>query len=243
VFGVDYEIRTLFWYLFRLLDEMCIKVFPKIPSGMHNSYSVTKVLLKHIKVRLNVHVPTIPVQLVVMTRNCTQIGVQGDITLSNTTREEYFGTKKCTSVVNHKPLAPKEKFSQDIQKYLSSKDYLKPVLGYLPQKILKRRKRNIDALYAVDRDIARKCRPTYFVRVMATRSLSFVLLLWDNLPRCCSGAPVFRQDFSVNTVHPRAYQYAYIYITVLSIYIYIYIIVHLCETWRSQVVKWLVLRL
>jgi hypothetical protein len=136
-------------------------------SGVRNSYSVTKVLLKHIKVPLSVRVSTSPVQP--MTRNCTQIGVQG-ITLSNTTREEYFGTKNCTPVVSHKPLAPKEKFSQDIQKYLNSKDYLKPVLGYLPQKILKRRKRNIDALYAVDRDIARKCRPTYFVRVMATKS-------------------------------------------------------------------------
>jgi len=155
---------------------MCIKIFPKISSGMRNSYSVMKVLLKHIKVPLSVHVRTSPVQLVVMSRNCTQIGVQGDITLSNTTREEYFGTEKCTSVVNHKPFAPKEKFSQDIQKYLNSKDYLKPVVGYLPQKILKRRKRNIDVLYAVDRDIARKCMPTYFVRVMAIRSLSFVLL-------------------------------------------------------------------
>lgn len=135
---------------------MCIKIFPKISSGMHNTYSVTKVLLKHIKVPLSVHVRTCPVQLVVMSRNCTQIGVQGDITLSNTTREEYFGTKKCTSVVNHKPFAPKERFSQDIQKYLNSKDYLKPVVGYLPQKILKRRKRNIDVLYAVDRDIAEK---------------------------------------------------------------------------------------
>lgn len=185
---------------------MCIKIFPKISSGMHNSYSVTKVLLKHIKVPLSVHVRTCPVQLVVMSRNCTQIGVQGDITLSNTTREEYFGTKKCTSVVNHKPFAPKERFSQDIQKYLNSKDYLKPVVGYLPQKILKRRKKNIDVLYAVDRDIAGKCRPTYFVRVMATRSLSFVLLLWDILPRFFSGVPVLRQDFIVNTIHPRAYQ-------------------------------------
>jgi len=186
---------------------MCIKIFPKISSGVRNSYSVTKVLLKHIKVLLSVHVRTSPVQLAVMTRNCTQIGVQGDITLSNTTREEYFGTKKCTSVVHHKPLAPKEKFSQDIQKYLNSKDYLKPVVGYLPQKIVKRRKINIDVLYTVDRDIARKCRPTYFVRVMATRSLSFVLLLWDILPRFCSCIPVLRQDFIVNTIHPRAHQY------------------------------------
>ena len=191
---------------------MCIKIFPKISSGMRNSYSVTKVLLKHIKVPLSVHVRTNPVQLVVMTRSCTQIGVQGDIRLSNTTREEYFGTKKCTSVENHKPLAPKEKFSQDIQKYVNSKDYLKPVVGYLPQKILKRRKRNIDVLYAVDRDIARKYRPTYFVRVTATRSLSFVLLLWDILPRFRSGVPVLRQDFNVNTIHPRTYQYIYIYI-------------------------------
>jgi hypothetical protein len=192
---------------------MCIKIL----SGMRNSYSVTKVLLKHIKLPLNVHVRTSPAQLVVRTRNCTQICVQGDITLSNTTREEYFGTKKSTSVVNHKPLAPKEKLSQDIQKYLNSKDYLKPVVGYLPQKILKRRKRNIDVLYAVDRDIARKCRPAYFVRVMANRSLSFVLLLWNILPRFCSGVPVLRQDFNVDTIHPRAYQYIYIYI-----YIYIY---------------------
>jgi hypothetical protein len=207
VFVVGYEICALFWYLFRLLDEMCVKIFAKVSSGMRNSYSVTKVLLKHIKVPLSVHVRTSPVQLVVMTRNCTQIGVQGGITLSNTTQEEYFGTKKCTSVVNHKPLARKEKLSQDVQKYLNSKDYLKPVVGHLPQKILKRRKKNIDVLYAVDRDIARKCRPTYFVSVMGTRSLSFVLLLWDILPRCCSGVPVLRQDFSVNTIHPRAYSY------------------------------------
>lgn len=144
---------------------------------MCNSYSVTKVLLKHLRVPSSVHVRTSPVQLVVMTRNCTQVGVQGDTTLSNTTREEYFGTKKCTSIVNHKPLAPKEKISQDIQKYLNSKDYLKPLVGYLPQKILKGRKRNIDVLYAVDRDIARKCRPTYFIRVMVTISPNFVLLL------------------------------------------------------------------
>jgi hypothetical protein len=173
---------------------------------MRNSYSVTKVLLKHIKVPLNVHVSTSPVQLVITTRNSTQIGVQS-ITLSNTTREEYFGTKKCTPEVNHKPLAPKEKVSQDIQKYLNSKDYLKPVLGYLPQKILKCRKRNIDGLYAVDRDIARKCRPTYFLRVMAARVLNFVLPPWGILPKFCSGVPVLRQDFNVNTIHSRAYQY------------------------------------
>jgi hypothetical protein len=195
--------------IFSLLDEMCIKILTKIPSGMRYSYSVTKVLLKHIKVPLSVHVRTSPVQLVVMTRNCTQIGVQGDITPSNTTREEYFGTKKCTSVENHKPLAPKERFSQDIQKYVNSKDYLKPVVGYLPQKILKRRKKYIDVLYAVDRDIARKCRPTYFVIVMTTRSLSFVLLLWDILLSFHSGVPVPRQDFNVNTIHPRTYQYIY----------------------------------
>lgn len=135
---------------------MCIKIFPKISFGMRNSYSVTKVLLKHIKVPLSVPGSTSPVQLVVMTRNCTQTGVQSDITLNDTTGEEYLGTKKRTPVVNHKPAAPKEKFSQDILAYLNSKDYLKPVLGYLPQKILKRRKRNIDGLYTVDRDIAKK---------------------------------------------------------------------------------------
>jgi hypothetical protein len=106
-----------------------------------------------------------------MTRNCTQTGVQSDITLNDTTGEEYLGTKKRTPVVNHKPAAPKEKFSQDILAYLNSKDYLKPVLGYLPQKILKRRKRNIDGLYTVDRDIASKCRPAYFGRVTAPRAL------------------------------------------------------------------------
>ena len=217
MFGVDSEIRALFWYLFRLLDEMCIKIFSKISSGMRNSYSVTKVLLKHLKVPLSVHVRTSPVKLVAMTRNCTQIGVQDDITLSNTTREKYFSPKKCTSIVNHKTLAPKEKISQDIQKYLNSTDYLKPLVGYLPQKILKGRKRNIDVLYAVDRDIARKGRPTYFVRVMVTVSLSFVLLLWDILSRFGSGVPIHRQDFDVNTIHPRAYQY-------------IYKIVQLCET-------------
>jgi hypothetical protein len=122
---------------------------------MRNSYSVTKVLLKHIKVPLSVHDSTSPVQLVVMTRNCTQICVQGDITLSNTTREDY-----CRPIVSHKPLAPKEKVSKEIQKYLNSKDYLKPVLDYLPQKILKRRTKNIDVLYVVDRDIASKCKRT-----------------------------------------------------------------------------------
>jgi hypothetical protein len=181
---------------------MCIKIFQKISSSVRNSYSVTKVLLKHIKVPLNVHISISPVQLVVTTRNSAQ-----SITLSHTNREEYFGTKKCTPVVNHKPLAPKEKVSQDIQKYLNSKDYLKPVLGYLPQKILKCRKRNIDGLYAVDRDIARKCRPTYFVRVMAARVLSFVLPPWGILPKFCSSVSVLRQDFNVNTTHSRAYQY------------------------------------
>lgn len=140
---------------------------------MRNSYSVTKVLLKHMKVPLSVHVSTSPVQLVVMTRNCTQICVHGDITLSNTTREDYVGTKKCTPVVSDKPLAPKEKVSKEIQKYLNSKEYLKPLLGYLPPKILKRRARNTDVLYVVDRDIASKCKRTYFVRVMATRTQKF----------------------------------------------------------------------
>jgi hypothetical protein len=139
---------------------MCIKIFPKISSGMCSSYSVMKVLLKHTKVPLSAHVSTSPVQLGLMTRNCAQTGVQSGVTLNNTTGEEYLGTKKSKPVVNHKPAAPKEKFSQDILEYLKSKDYLQPVLGFLPQKILKRRKRNIDVLYTVDQDVASKCRRT-----------------------------------------------------------------------------------
>jgi hypothetical protein len=173
---------------------MCIKIFPKIASGMHNSYSVTKVLLKHIKIPLSVHVSTTPMQLVVMPKNCTQTGEQRNITLNNTTGEQYLGTKTSTRAVNLKPAAPKAKVSQDILEYLNSKDYLKPVLGYLPQKILKGRKLKADVFYTVDRDVAGKCMPANFGGVTAVRALRFILLLWDFLPSVCSGIPVLRQD-------------------------------------------------
>jgi hypothetical protein len=144
---------------------MCIKIFPKVSSGMHNSYSVTKVLLKHSKVLVSVNSLTSCVTrhgLMLLSRNYTEMGVQTDVRQNTTTGDERLGTTK-SSNVNNKPKVSKERLSKDVLEYLNSKDSLKSVLCHLPQKLLKR-KAKPDALYTVDQDVASKC--TYYGRVL-----------------------------------------------------------------------------
>lgn len=131
---------------------MCIKIFTKLSSGMRNSYCVTKVLFQYLEVHSSKS--SVMNGLIVLSRtSSTIVGIQTNIRQTSIARDEYSGTKKSTSSVNHKS---KEKFSKDILEYLNSKDYLKSVLCCLPQKLLKRKKFNPDALYTVDRDVAKK---------------------------------------------------------------------------------------
>jgi hypothetical protein len=139
---------------------MCIKIFPKVLSGMHNSYSVTKVLLKHLKVPISVHSSTISVtrpRSIVRNRNSTEIGVQTDVRQNTGAGSEHSVTGEVTPSVNRKRKTSKEKYSKDVLEYLNSKDYLKSVLCSLPSRLLKRRKVPPDALYTADRDVASKC--------------------------------------------------------------------------------------
>jgi hypothetical protein len=140
---------------------MCIKIFRKVSFGINVSYSMTKVLLKHLKLPLSVHSSTISVtrsESIVRTRNSsTEIGVQTDVRQNNGAGSEHSFVDEVTPSVSRKRKTSKEKYSKDVMEYLNSKDYLKTVLCCLPPKILKRRKVSPDALYAVDRDVASKC--------------------------------------------------------------------------------------
>ncbi|XP_021934048.1 dimethyladenosine transferase 2, mitochondrial isoform X2 [Zootermopsis nevadensis] len=99
---------------------MCLKMFRKVSSVMHNSYSVTKVLHKHLKVLVifcrSTNSVTTP-GLILRNRNSsTEIGVQTDIKQNTATGSEHVVTN---------------------------------------EKLLKRRKVAPDALYTVDRDVAK----------------------------------------------------------------------------------------
>jgi hypothetical protein len=140
---------------------MCIKIFTKVSSGMHSSYSVTEALFQRLEVPLSVYSSKSSVRqgLILLNRTfSTQMRVQTDIRQTAVARAEYSGMKKSTSGVNKKSEISKEKFSKDVLEYLNSKDYLKSVLCCLPQKLLKRKKVKPDALYTIDRDVASKCK-------------------------------------------------------------------------------------
>lgn len=139
---------------------MCIKIFRKVSSGMRNTYCVTKVLFQYLEVPLSVcsSASSVMHELILLNRtSSTKVGIQTDTRQTTIARDEYSGTKKSTSSVNHKSEGSKGKFSKDVLEYLNSKDYLKSVLYCLPQKLLKRKKSNPDAVYTVDRDVASKC--------------------------------------------------------------------------------------
>ncbi|PNF30306.1 hypothetical protein B7P43_G15016 [Cryptotermes secundus] len=138
---------------------MCIKIFRKVSSSMRNTYCVTKVLFQYLEVPLsvNIRISSVMHEAIVPNRtSATKVGIQTDIRQTAVARDAYSGTKKSTSSVNHKLEGSKEKFSKDVLEYLNSKDYLKSVLYCLPQKLLKRKRSNPDALYTVDRDVAKK---------------------------------------------------------------------------------------
>jgi hypothetical protein len=144
---------------------------------MRNSYSVTKVLLQELSIYSNTS--SVRNGLIVLNRtSSTEIGIQTDIRRTTVASDEYSGTKKRTSSVNQKSKGSKETFSKDILEYLNSKDYLKSVLCCLPQKLLKRRNNNPDALYTVDRDVASKCRSKYWWRYRGSKAHRFILLFY-----------------------------------------------------------------
>jgi hypothetical protein len=128
---------------------------------MRNSYSVTKVLFQRLEAPTGVYSSTCSVrhgQIVVNKTFTTETGIRTDNRQTTVAGDIYSGTKKRTSGVNNKSQGSKEKFSKDVLEYLHSKDYLKSVLCCLPEKLLRRRKVNPEALYTIDRDVASKCR-------------------------------------------------------------------------------------
>jgi hypothetical protein len=139
---------------------MRIKIFTKVSPGMCSSYSGTKALFQRLEVPLSVYSSTSSVRhgLILLNRTfSTKTGVQTDIRQTAVVRDEHSGRKNSTSGVNKKSGVSKEKFSKDVLEYLNSKDYLKPILCFLPQKLLKRKTDRPDALYTIDRDVASKC--------------------------------------------------------------------------------------
>jgi hypothetical protein len=139
---------------------MCIKIFPKVSTGVHNSYSVTKVLLQRLKVPIRVHSTSSvkrPGSIIRNKNSSAEADIETDVKQNTTTENEDSITNEVTSSVNRKRKTPKETYSKEVLEFVNSKEYLKSVLCSLPSNLLKRKRATPDALYTVDRDIASKC--------------------------------------------------------------------------------------
>ncbi|PSN55069.1 hypothetical protein C0J52_01870 [Blattella germanica] len=134
---------------------MCIKVISNLSFGFRNSYCVTRAIVNTLKItnlqrnKCSVmgYVPSI-----LSKKISTQIECEPDI-------KDKKGNAQSEDRITQKGLEIKTKrrrqTNKEILDYMNSKKSLKSVLNDLPEKILKRKKGTPEALYVVDKNVAK----------------------------------------------------------------------------------------